>query len=197
MSSVLACCRRGVRPGLSAGTAHTGVHDRGRHIRLDQNGVAAMSASQVAAVQQAPTAGHGHAGGHGVVHGVSHSVRRAGRVPGRLVRAGQLLDPVRVLARLGTVVAVRAERVVQPDAVRHQPRASGTRVRGWRRSARRRRGRARVPAVRAPFQIAYGQHGAVRLHPRPPRQPPHDHHQHTAVQRHTHQRHPTRRRRWM
>jgi len=187
----LACCRRGVRPGLSAGTAHTGVHDRGRHIRHDQNGVAAVPAGQVAAVQQAPAAGHGHAGGHGVVHGVAHSVRRAGRVPGRLVRAGQLLDPVRVLARLGTVVAVRAERVVQPDAVRHQPRTPGTRVRGRRCSARRRRGRAGVPAVRAPVQIAYGQHGAVRLRPRPPRQPPHDHHQHTAVQRHTHQRHPT------
>jgi len=193
----LACYRRGVRPGLSTGTAHTGVHDRGRHIRNDQNGVVAVPAGQVAAVQQAQSTGHGYAGGHGVVHGVAHSVRRAGRVPGRMVRAGQLLDTVRVLARIGAVVAVRAERVVQPDAVRDQPRASGTRVRGRRVSARRRRGRAGVSAVRAPLQIAYGHHGAVRLCARPPRQPPHDHHQHTAVQRHTHQRHPTRRRRWM
>lgn len=193
----MACYRRGVRPGLSTGTAHTGVHDRGRHIRHDQNGVVAVQAGQVAPVQQAQSTGHGYAGGHGVVHGVAHSVRRAGRVPGRMVRAGQLLDTVRVLARLGAVVAVRAERVVQPDAVRDQPGASGTRVRGRRRSARRRRGRAGVSAVRAPVQIAYGHHGTVRLCPRPPRQPPHDHHQHTAVQRHTHQRHPTRRRWWM
>jgi len=157
--------------------------------------VAAVPTGQVAAVQQAPAAGHGHAGGHGVVDGVAHSVRRAGRVPGRLVRAGQLLDTVRVLARLGAVVAVRAQRLVQQDAVRHQPRAPGTGVRGRRTGAGHRRGRAGVPTVRVPVQIAYGHHGAVRLRPRPPRQPPHDHHRHTAVQRHTHQRHQARRRR--
>lgn len=189
------CCRRGVRSRLSAGTAHTGVHDRGRHIRHDQNGVAAVPTGQVAAVQQAPAAGHGHAGGHGVVDGVAHSVRRTGSVPGRLVRAGQLLDTVRVLARLGAVVVVRAQRLVQQDAVRHQPRAPGTGLRGRRTGAGHRRGRAGVPTVRVPVQIAYGHHGAVRLCPRPPRQPPHDHHRHTAVQRHTHQRHQARRRR--
>jgi hypothetical protein len=154
-----------------------------------------MPTGQVAAVQQAPAAGHGHAGGHGVVHGVADSVRRAGRIPGRLVCAGQLLDTVRVLARLGAVVAVRTEWMVQPDAVRDQPRALGTRVRGRRSGAGRRRGRAGVPTVRVPVQIAYGHHGAVRLRPRPPRQPPHDHHRYIAVQRHTHQRHQARRRR--
>jgi len=157
--------------------------------------VAAVPTGQVAAVQQAPAAGHGHAGGHGVVDGVAHSVRRAGRVPGRLVRAGQLLDTVRVLARIGADVAVRAQRLVQQDAVRHQPRAPGPGVRGRRTGAGHRRGRAGVPTVRVPVQIAYGHHGAVRLRPRPPRQPPHDHHRHTAVQRHTHQRHQARRRR--
>lgn len=180
------CCRRGVRARLSAGAAHTGVHDRGRHIRHDQNGVAAVPAGEVAAVQQAPAPGHGHARGHGVVDGLADRVRRAHRVPGRLVRAGQLLDAVRVLAGLGAVVAVRAERVVQPHAVRHQPGAPGLGVRGRRDGAGRRRGRARVPAVRAPVQIAYGHRDVVRLRGRLRPRSPDDRHRHTAVQRHPH-----------
>lgn len=186
--------RRPVRARLSAGAAHTGVHDRGRHIRHHQDGVAAVPASEVAAVQQAPAAGHGHARGPGVVDGLADRRRRAHRLPGRLVRARQLLDHVRVLARLGAVVAVRAERVVQPHAVRHQPGAPGAGVRGRGGRACGRRGRAGVPAVRAPVQIAYGHHRDVRVRARPPWRPAHDHHQHTAVQRHTHQRHPARRR---
>lgn len=189
------CCRSAVRARLSAGAAHTGVHDRGRHIRHNQDGVAAVPASEVAAVQQAPATGHGHARGHGVVDGLADRVRRARRVPGRLVRAGQLLDPVRVLARIGAHVAVRAQRLVQPHAVRHQPGAPGAGVRGHRGRARGRRGRAGVPAVRAPVQIAYGHRRGVRVRARPPpRRPAHDHHQHTAVQRHTHQSHTGRRR---
>lgn len=185
--SVFSCCRRAVRAGLSTGAAHPGVHDRGRHIRHDQDGVAAVPAGEVAAVQQAPAAGHGHARGHGVVDGLADRRGRAHRVPGRLVRAGQLLDTVRVLARLGAVVVVRAERVVQPHAVRHQSGAPGPGVRGRSRRPGRRRRRPRVPAVP---EIAYGQHRAVRLRARPsPTRPPHDHHRHTAVQRHTHQRH--------
>lgn len=158
--------------------------------------MAAVPAGEVAAVQQAPAAGHGDARGHGVVDGLADRVRRAVRVPGRMVRAGQLLDTVRVLARPGGVVAVRAQYVVQPHAVRHQPGAPGARVRGRGARARRRRGRARVPAVRAPVQIAYGQHRVVRLLGRPPRpQPSDDHYRHTAVQCHTHQRHSAGRRR--
>lgn len=158
--------------------------------------MAAVPAGEVAAVQQAPAAGHGDARGHGVVDGLEDRVRGAVRVPGRLVRAGQLLDTVRVLAGLGAVVAVRAERVVQPHAVRHQPRAPGARVRSRGARARCRRGRARVPAVRPPVQVAYGQHRVVRLRPRPPRpQPSDDHHRHIAVQCHTHQRHSAGRRR--
>lgn len=147
---VLTCCRRGVRTRLSARTTHTGVHDRRRHIRHDQNGMVAVATGEVTAVQQAPAPGHRHPRGYGVVDGLAHRVRRAHGVPGRLVRTRQLLDTVRVLAGLGAVVAVRAERVVQPDAVRDQPRALGARVRRRSRGDRLRRGRPRLPTVRAP-----------------------------------------------
>lgn len=178
---------------MPAGAAHPGVHDRGRHIRHDQDGVAAVPAGEVAAVQPAPAAGHGHARGHGVVDRVADRRDRAHRVPGRLVRAGQLLDTVRVLARVGDGLAVRRpEPVVQPGAVRVQSGAPRSGVRGRRRGRGRRRRPSRVPAVP---QIAYGQRRRVlRLRvPRPPRapRPPHDHHRHSAVQRHTHQRHAT------
>jgi len=149
--------------------------------------VAAVPAGEVAAVQPAPAAGRGHARGHGVVDGLADRRGRAHRVPGRLVRAGQLLDTVRVLARLGAVVAVRAERMVQPHAVRHQPGAPGPGVRGRGRGAGRRRRRPRAPAVP---EIAYGARRAVRLRARPPpARPPHDRrHRRAAVQRDTHQR---------
>lgn len=81
--------------------------------------MAVVPAGKIAPVQQASAPGHGHPGGHGVINGFAHSVRGAHRVSIRLVRAGQLLDTVRLLARLGTVVAVRTEWLVQSDAVRH------------------------------------------------------------------------------
>lgn len=188
---VLACCRGEVRAGLSSGTAHSGVPDRGRHIRHDKNGVATVPSDRVHAVQQDfGIAGHAHPRGHRVVRGHAHRVSGAHRVPGRLVCAGKLLDTIRVLAGLGTVVAVRTERLVQPDAVHHQFRAPGVRVRGRRLSNPARGGHTDLPADVLRIEIAYGRHRSVRLHARPPRQPPDDHHRYTSVQRHTHQRHP-------
>jgi len=148
--------------------------------------VATVAAGEIITIQQTPAAGHRHPGGHGVVDGLTDRVRGARSVSRRLVRARQLLDTVRVLAGLGTVVVVRAEHVVQPDAVRDQSRPFGAGVRRRDRRGRRRRRRTRIPTVCAPVQIAYGQRRVVRLRARPPRQSPHDHHQHTAVQRHTH-----------
>lgn len=158
--------------------------------------MAAVPAGQVAAVQPAPAARHGDARGHGVVDGVPDRRGRAHRVPGRLVRPGQLLDPVRVLARLGGA-AVRPEHLVQPHALRHLPGAPGPGVRRRRRRPGRRRRRARVPAVRAPLQIAYGRRHrrfvvVVRLFARrrtSASRTPHDRHRHTAVHRRPDQRH--------
>jgi len=159
----------------------------------------AVATGEVTAVQQAPTPGHWHPRGHGVVDGLAHCVRRAYGVPGRLVRTRPLLDTVRVLAGLGAIVAVRPERVVQPNAVRDQSGALGARVCRRSRGDCLYRGRPRLPAVRAPVQIAHGQHRVVVLwlRARPTSlRPPDDRHQHIAVQhRHTHQRHQARRRR--
>lgn len=141
--------------------------------------MATVPAGEVVAVRPAPAAGHGHSRGYGVVDGLADRVGGAHRIPSRLVRPGQLLDTLGVLARLRTVVAVRAQRLVQSHAVRHQPGALVPGVRGRGRRAGGHSRRARLPAVRVPVQVAYGRRRVVRLRSRPPAS--HDRHRHTAV----------------